>query len=95
MATITINSLPAIITEAEVAPVENILQITPPNYSSVLLQEYMIEVITGTYQFAAGIALTAENPTYTAGDKVIISLKDGLKLRYLATAQNDSFKISV
>ncbi len=88
--------MPYLYTEAEASPVENILDIQSPVVSDSFYggKEFGIEVVSGTFQFCAGAAITALNPTYTAGDKLIISLSQEAKLRILATAQNNSFKIS-
>ena len=94
MATIALSSLPGEITELQVTPVENILDITTVFQSATQLREYTIEVITGSFKFCVGKAISAENPLYAAGDKVILTMSEEHKLRFLATAQNNVFNIA-
>lgn len=94
MATITINSVPASVIEAEAVPVENILQITTPDQSPSQSRLYTIVVKVGTYQFAVGKALAAENPAYTVAGELKLTLSQLHKLRFLATTQNDRFDIT-
>jgi hypothetical protein len=96
MATIEAISIPYLYTEAEAVPVENILDINSPVVSEAFYggKEFAIEVLVGTFQFAAGAPITAVNPSYTVGDKLVISLSEAAQLRLEATAQNDSFQIT-
>lgn len=94
MATITINSVPASVIEAEAVPVENTLQITTPDQHPSKERLYTIVVVVGTYQFAVGKALAVENPTFTVAGELKLTLSELHKLRFLATTQADRFDIT-
>jgi len=96
MATIAISSVPSKVVEAEAVPVENILSITDPGEfaNPKAKKEYNILVTVGTFQFAAGAAIGASNPSYTVNGEVRITLSGLKQLRFKAAAQNDAFEIS-
>lgn len=55
-----------------------------------------LEVTVGTFRFSAGktIASSADEPTYTVGAKLAITVSDSERLRFKAAAISDSFNIA-
>ena len=99
MANTVINSLPAIVTETDVAPVDSILTIDAPIFKQPQPREYVIiiKVITGTFQFAVGATPGVSNPSFTTTDDafaVTVSNAQAGSLHFLAVAQNDQFQVN-
>jgi len=92
MAVVDVDTLPALVTETEAVPVENIININAPFGGGEV--EIGLEVITGSFQFASGAAITAENPIFTATEKTFVTVSKYSQLRFLAAAQNDDFRIT-
>ena len=103
MANITITSTPSEVIELLVVPVENVLVVNAPNankgYKNTISEKgngriFKIEVLIGSFQFASGVAISAENPSYAATKTLELSLSETNQLRFKAAAQNDKFIIT-
>lgn len=103
MPDITISSTPIEVIETELVPVENVLIINAPNanvgYKNSISGKgsgriFKIEVLIGSFQFAAGVAISASNPSYAATKTLELSLSETNQLRFKAATQNDKFIIT-
>jgi hypothetical protein len=97
MANISIITNPGLITAADTN--DNVLTI-PDTLAPVLgspQRTAFIEVTVGTFRFSSGTVLTGavNEPTYTVGNKVIITFTQELPLHFKATTAADAFKISM
>lgn len=95
MATINVTTIPFLVVAADTN--DNVLAL-PVALNKTLgnpVRTLYIEVIAGSFQFAVGAVVTAANPTYTDGDKVIISCSDDLPLHFKAGVAAQSFSFSI
>lgn len=94
MALIPILSLPAIIIAADTN--DNVLDIKAPIAGDAFYGGLVfgLKVITGSFQFASGKVISAENPSYAAGEKEFLTLSENSPLHFVAGSASDVFQIT-
>lgn len=95
MADVAVETIPALITAADTT--DNVLifdEVLEPLLTNPQRIAF-IEIVTGTFRFSVGAAITGDEPQYTEGEKLPVTFTDELDLHFKATTNGDQFKLTV
>ena len=95
---LTINALPELVTSADGN--NHVLTINQDVFDRDPNPIVSIEVVTGSFNFAVGEDASNSSASYTAGQKLVLTLRNGVrnlpdkKLNFKAASGSETFKIS-